>query len=97
MRADRSLSPLTTEQVVALKKYAAEHGRRWKRALSVDWMYARLTGPLHALRNTHGPSWLVDFRFDTSRCDVCYLPKNHGGAHDLVSENFLPASPRSEA
>ena len=33
----------------------------WKTELSVDWYHARRPGVLHALRNTHGPSWLVSF------------------------------------
>jgi len=51
--------PLLADEVAALKRYAAEHGRTWKASLRSDWMTAALTGPLHALRNSHGPSWLA--------------------------------------
>ena len=57
--------PLTKFELYALEAYAARHGRRWKRHLLADWMYARrrIEGELQALRNSHGPSWLVRFSF----------------------------------
>ena len=54
--------PLTADEVAALTRYAAEKGRTWKSSLRHDWMTAALTGPLHALRNSHGPSWLVEVK-----------------------------------
>lgn len=54
--------PLTEEQVAAIRAYAKKHGRFWKQQLNLDWMYARTTGTLQELRNTHGPSWLVDYK-----------------------------------
>ncbi|HET9566035.1 MAG TPA: hypothetical protein VFP27_16415 [Mycobacterium sp.] len=59
--AQLSLRPLTPDELTALKAYAARHGRTWKDRLGTDWYYARLTGLLHALRNSHGPSWLRKF------------------------------------
>jgi hypothetical protein len=53
--------PLTTDELDSLRSYASQNGRTWKQQLSDDWYYARLTGPLHVLRNDLGPSWLVSF------------------------------------
>lgn len=53
---------LTTDEVRALQAYAQKHGRTWKQALRDEWYVASSIGPLHALRNTHGPSWLRAFR-----------------------------------
>lgn len=55
------LRPLTPEEHAALQAYALENGRRWKSKLNHDWMNARTTGILQALRNSHGPSWLVSY------------------------------------
>jgi len=60
--ATREYRPLTTEETSALTRYAAAHGRTWKASLQHDWMTAALTGPIHALRNSHGPSWLVAYK-----------------------------------
>ena len=53
--------PLTEAEHAAVQAYAFEHGRHWKDRLRDDWMNARTTGILQALRNTHGPSWLVSY------------------------------------
>jgi hypothetical protein len=53
---------LTAEELRALRLYATEAGRNWKRELLDDWQAARLTGALQALRNSHGPSWLMRYR-----------------------------------
>ncbi len=50
--------PLTSDEHAAVQAYALEHGRNWKAALRDDWMNARTTGILQALRNSHGPGWL---------------------------------------
>ncbi len=55
---------LRPDHVAALQDYAKEHGRTWKAKLRDDWMNARTTGPLHELRNSHGPSWLANFRLN---------------------------------
>lgn len=62
------------DELAALQSYAAEHGRKWKAALSLDWYNARVSGTrempnrgaiLHGLRNHpgFGPSGLDKFRF----------------------------------
>ena len=55
------LRPLTRAEHNAIRAYAMEHGRYWKVSLRDDWMNARTTGIMQALRNSHGPSWLVSF------------------------------------
>lgn len=63
----------TVAQLIALRAYADEHGRTWKRDLNTDWQYARAqvngehSPELQQVRNTLGPSWLAKFRFDTDR------------------------------
>jgi len=57
---------LTADELSALKAYSAKHGRKWKSILLDVWMGRPPyddTGTLRNLRNTHGPSWLVAFRF----------------------------------
>lgn len=53
--------PLTEKELAAVRAYARENGRYWKARLRDDWRNARTTGILQALRNSHGPSWLVSF------------------------------------
>ena len=55
------LRPLTQTEHDVIRAYAREHGRYWKASLRDDWMNARTTGIMQALRNSHGPSWLVSF------------------------------------
>ncbi len=55
------LRPLTNEEHAAVLEYALAHGADWKDELNADWMNARTTGILQALRNSHGPSWLADY------------------------------------
>ncbi|MEY9785424.1 hypothetical protein ABIA23_006892 [Sinorhizobium fredii] len=60
------LPPLTAEQLASLRAYAAKHGRTWKSTPNRVWMGGPPYddgGILRTLRNTHGPSWLVSFRF----------------------------------
>lgn len=54
--------PLTPSELAAVQAYAAKRGRTWRAQLRVDWAHARLTGELHALRNTHGHAWLEAFK-----------------------------------
>lgn len=54
--------PITDEQTAALRDYAKEHGRFWKAQLNLDWLDARASPPLQQLRNSHGPSWLADYK-----------------------------------
>ena len=55
------LRPLTRAEHEVIRAYALEHGRYWKGSLRDDWMNARTEGVMQALRNSHGPSWLVSF------------------------------------
>ena len=63
-------APLTADEMDALRRYAAKHGRRWKSVLQEAWLghppYDD-TGTLRTLRNTHGPSWLIKFKLPTPR------------------------------
>jgi hypothetical protein len=59
----------STEQIDALKQFAAIHGRYWKSVLRDAWMDGDYRGfenswLLQQVRNTFGPSWLVRFRLD---------------------------------
>lgn len=54
--------PLTAEQLSAIRQFARTHGRTWKNELRRHWERASLSGTIHALRNSHGPSWLQSFR-----------------------------------
>ena len=57
------LSPaLTPEQHEALHTFAQQHGRNWKSYLRRHWERASAAPILHALRNTHRPSWLMRYR-----------------------------------
>lgn len=52
------------EQMQALYEWRDEHGpgeSEWKRALTIAWLRASAPAPLHALRNSHGPTWLSTF------------------------------------
>lgn len=58
---------LTREQFAALQRYAAQHGRTWKRDLSSAWASGTDEREpdgayLRQIRNTFGPSWLMAFR-----------------------------------
>jgi hypothetical protein len=52
----------TAAQLAAVRAYATEHGRTWKRQLLEDWMTGRCQAELQQLRNAFGPSWLAQFR-----------------------------------
>lgn len=59
------LRALTGDEIAALQRYAAKHGRRWKSILNSAWMGHPSHddgGLLRSLRNTHGPSWLIGYR-----------------------------------
>lgn len=64
------LPDLDPEQVAALQRYAARHGRRWKSILNNVWMGGAPHdegGTLRRLRNTHGPSWLHRYRLPKAK------------------------------
>jgi len=53
---------LTPEQLDALLEWRETHGdENWKRKLTLAWLRASAPATLHALRNSHGPSWLSTF------------------------------------
>jgi len=67
-------STLTVEQLAALRTFAQDNGRNWKRELNHAWStgdwshdYADNSGLLQQVRNTFGPSWLVKFSFNNSK------------------------------
>jgi hypothetical protein len=53
---------LTAEQLAALRNYADTHGRTWKAQLNHEWMTGTSRGLLQQIRNSFGPTWLVQFR-----------------------------------
>lgn len=61
----------TTEQLKALKTWASRHGRTWKQDLRNAWMDGDygcnedIAGYLQQVRNTLGPSWLIQFKVDS--------------------------------
>lgn len=62
------LRPLTEPEKRALKKYIRANGRSWKSELNLWWQNpGTITDEdmrlLYCLRNTHGPTWLVKFKF----------------------------------
>jgi hypothetical protein len=57
----------STEQLEALKAWAALYGRNWKSSLRDAWMTGdygsfEQSNYLQQIRNTFGPSWLIRFR-----------------------------------
>jgi hypothetical protein len=50
---------LTVAERDAVRAYAADHGRGWRRDLADDWSRGRTTSDLQRLRNDLGPSWLA--------------------------------------
>ena len=54
----------TPEQIAALRAYRDRHGKRWNSRLLAEWLSATgEEGPeLRHVRNTFGPSWLLDYR-----------------------------------
>ena len=62
---------LTTAQKDALRRFVATHGHRsWKQAMRRLWSRAIASTDdetlLYALRNTHGPGWLLRVKLDES-------------------------------
>lgn len=60
----------STEQLEALKAWAALYGRNWKSSLRDAWMTGdygsfEQSNYLQQIRNTFGPSWLVRFVLPT--------------------------------
>jgi hypothetical protein len=74
-----SYPPISPEAMALLRAFATSHGRTWKSVLRQQWMAAGALPLLHALRNTHGPSWLISFK----------LPKDED--HLLANVNQMAA------
>jgi hypothetical protein len=62
-------SQITAEQQDHLQRFAEQEGRLWKARLRESWMRGQQPNlgsetsvVLYALRNSHGPSWLADFK-----------------------------------
>jgi len=67
------LRKLTPEELAQLQRWAAVEGRYWKDALQKESWWRGIPARdrrgesngyelLYGLRNTHGPSWLVNFK-----------------------------------
>ena len=54
---------ITKEELTCLRVYADVNGRKWKAQLRQDWQRDTCVPQLRSLRNSHGPSWLVRFKF----------------------------------
>ena len=67
---DRAALERLPKLISEIEAYAAANGRRWKSALNQDWVNARSTGELHALRNSHGPSWLAAYKLPVAAQQV---------------------------
>ena len=59
--------PVLLAQALALHSYAEAHGGCWKERLLAEWINATAEPLLHHLRNTHGPSWLLRYKFEEYR------------------------------
>jgi len=60
------VNQLSAEQLKAVIRFAAEHGRTWKSQLNDAWMTGNYVGfvgshLLQQVRNQFGPEWLVKF------------------------------------
>jgi hypothetical protein len=64
--AAEALAPLGVEQRQALLRFAQLHGRTWKDSLRAVWDRSDPRTDdeaiVYALRNTHGPRWLLRFK-----------------------------------
>ena len=58
--------PVAQADLDRLRRYADQHGRLWKSRLWGEWVNASAEPALHALRNTHGPTWLEQFHLPIS-------------------------------
>lgn len=61
-------SPLTDEELAAIKAWKDVYGKAWKKCLHNAWMAVYYPGlddntasTLQRIRNQRGPSWLVNF------------------------------------
>lgn len=75
----------TTEQIEAVRLFAAANGRKWKGELRNLWMNGAYNNAvmggadsalLQQLRNSFGPSWLNSFRLPDPQCRMADFPKD---------------------
>lgn len=68
---NRSYRPLEAAEIAELQAFAAVEGRKWKSILQAESWWRGLPARdkkgreyvyLYTLRNSHGPSWLADYR-----------------------------------
>jgi hypothetical protein len=73
------LRPLSVEEIAELRAYSSVEGRGWKDRLQTESWWRGIpardkTGReyplLYGLRNTHGPSWLVNFKLPKEGDDM---------------------------
>lgn len=66
--------PITDEQMAELRAFAAQEGHKWKDVMAYEYWWKGLPvrgfPTLYGLRNTHGNSWLVGFRFPKGVADA---------------------------
>lgn len=67
--------PITHDQAEALRTWAKEYGRTWKRDLLDAWLVAgsrwnHYSPYLQQLRNQLGPSWLNQIKADLGNLDI---------------------------
>ncbi len=78
------LPALTSEQIDALVAYATEHGEGWKTELGTEWMRGSAPAELHALRNSHGGTWLKDYVLaGTKPYFVAFFPNRWGRGYSI--------------
>jgi hypothetical protein len=88
VKIDMQVNQLSAEQLKAVIRFAAEHGRTWKSQLNDAWMTGNYVGfvgshLLQQVRNQFGPEWLVKFN----------LKKALAAQDDDESENDGPCGP----
>ena len=65
-----TLRPLDPDELAQLRAYAAQEGRKWKERLTYEYWMRGEPVPgfplIYGLRNSHGPTWLQNYRFPAS-------------------------------
>ena len=84
---------LTPSQLDALLEWRDEHGdENWKSKLTLAWIRASAPAPLHALRNSHGPSWLHSFTLPTDMTNTKRYALVQGDADLRDVQDYLPSN-----
>lgn len=78
------LRALTLEEHKAIREFGNTYGRIWKQAVRDLWERAIATTDtetlVYALRNSHGPRWLIRFKMAEARKAV-FLAAWSGNTH----------------